>query len=206
VEPYRDRRAAGAELAGHLAHHHDPLVVAIPAGGLIMGEEIVGTIGGRLAVAPVFRLGSPESPDLVIGAIGPAGPPVLDEDLTARLGIDDADLGAQVARARAAVAAELEALGAATPGVAGEDVIIVAEGAASGLAIRAVLAGFRPTGPAGLSCAIGVAPPATVDLLAGEVDEVVCLRQPLRLGSIQDWYEQAPPSVEEVRAVLRRRR
>jgi putative phosphoribosyl transferase len=205
MQPYRDRRAAGRELAEHLAHHRDPLVVAIPSGGVILGDEIVSTIGGRLAVAPVSRLGAPESPDLVIGAIGFDGPPVLDGDLAARLGIGDADLGDQVARARAALAAELEALGATAPAVAGEDVVIVAEGAASGLAIRAVLAGLRPAGPAGLSCAIGVAPPATVDLLADESGEVVCPRQPLRLGSIEDWYQQAPPSVDEVRAVLQRR-
>jgi predicted phosphoribosyltransferase len=205
VDPYADRRAAGRELAGHLGHHRDPLVVGIPPGGVVVADEVATMIGGTLGVIPVLRLGAPESPNLVVGAIGFGGEVVLDRDLVARLGIEFSDLEDQVTRARAWIGAEADALGAGPTAVTGRDVIVVDEGAASGLRLRAVLDVVRRRQPARLACAVGVAPPATVDLLADEVDEVVCPRQPLRLGSIEDWFRRFPPVDRDgVRLLLER--
>ena len=174
-------------------------------GGVVVADELASLIGGRLSVAPVRRVGAPESPNLVVGAVGEGGELVVDHELMVRLGIGPDDLEEQLARARAVIEAEWDSLGAPRPEVAGEDVVVVAEGAASGLRMRAVLAALRSRSPARLSCALGVAPPATVDLLAGEVDEVVCPRQPLRLGSIEAWFRRYPPvGGEDVRALLER--
>ena len=34
--------------------------------------------------------------------------------------------------------------------------------------------------------------PATVDLIAAEVDEIVCPLQPLRFRSVGEWYDEFP--------------
>jgi len=205
MDPYDDRRSAGRELAAHLDHHRNALVLGIPVGGVVVADEVAALIGGILSVAPVRRVGAPESPNLVVGAVGDGGELVVDDELMARLAITRADLGDQVARARAVIEAEWDSLGARRPEVAGRDVLVVAEGAASGLRMRAVAAALRRQEPARLSVALGVAPPATVDLLADEVDEVVCPRQPLRLGSIETWYRRYPAvGHEDLRALLGR--
>ena len=74
------------------------------------------------------------------------------------------------------------------------------------LAVRAALAYLRRRGAARLTCAVPVAPPSTVDVLAGDADEVVCPLQPLRMRSIDEWYEVLPRvGDDEVRRLLRRR-
>jgi predicted phosphoribosyltransferase len=206
VEPYPDRRAAGRELAAHLGHHRDAVVVGITVGGLVVADELAAAIGGRLALAPVRRLGAPESPSLVVGAVSVDGELLVDGDLMRRLGLRSEDLTDQAVRARVAIRAELDALGAEPPELADRDVIVVPEGATAGIALRAALAYVRRGGARRATAAIPVAPPATVDLIASEADEVVCPRQPLRLGAIEDWYRTHPTVERETaRRILGRR-
>lgn len=206
MEPYRDRRAAGRELAAHLGHHRDAVVAAISTGSVVIADEVAGVIGGTPALIPVRRLGTPESPDLVVGAVGVDGRLLVDEEMMQRLGLRSDDLADEALRAGADMRAELDALGIGPPEPGGRDVIVVAEGATAGLALRTALAYVRRLGVGRVVCAIGVALPATVDLIASEVDEVVCPRQPLRLGSIGDWYESFPPvGRDEARRILQRR-
>jgi len=41
-------------------------------------------------------------------------------------------------------------------------------------------------------CAVPVGPPATIDLLAFEVDEIECPIQPDRFRAVGEWYDSFP--------------
>jgi predicted phosphoribosyltransferase len=86
----------------------------------------------------------------------------------------------------------------------GRTVIVVDDGVGGGTRMRAALSRMRRAGAATLVCAVPVGPPATIDILAAEADEVVCLCQPLRFHSVADWYQDFPVvGDDEIPALLR---
>jgi predicted phosphoribosyltransferase len=57
-------------------------------------------------------------------------------------------------------------------------VILVDDGVATGVTLRAALAALRILKPAKIIVAVGVAPPETYESLESEVDAFVCLLKP----------------------------
>jgi predicted phosphoribosyltransferase len=203
MERFWDRAAAGRDLAGHLAHHRDPVVAAVPPGGVVVGAALARSLGVPLVALPVRRFGAPDGPSLIVGVVTPDGDAFVDGEITGRLGLLIADLSEQAGRAAAVVQTTMETLGVGEPEVAGRDVVLVDEGAASGIHVRAAVGYLRRRGAARVTCALPVAPPSTIDLIAAEADEVVCLVQPLRFGALDGWYERFPPVGEDdVRRLL----
>jgi putative phosphoribosyl transferase len=91
------------------------------------------------------------------------------------------------------------------PEVAGQCVILVDDGVATGATMRAAIAALRQAKPSRLVVAVPVAPPDTVEVLRGEADEVVCLATPEPFMAIGCWYVAFPQlSDEEVRSRLAR--
>lgn len=179
-------------LAEHLAHHRGshPLVLGIPRGGVVVAAEVAAALGGSLDVVAALELGSPGSPELAIGAVAPEGVVLVEEHLVTRLGLTAEDLAVEVRRRTADVRRLQEGYRRAPgPGAAGRTVVVVDDGVATGITLRAVLAFVRRGEPGLLVCAVPVGPPATIDLIAAEVDEVVCPLQPLRMRSVGEWYE-----------------
>jgi putative phosphoribosyl transferase len=189
---YRDRRAAGRELAEGLAHHResDVLVLGIPRGGVVVAAEVVEALGGSLDAVVARKLGSPWSPELAIGAIAPDGVPLVDEGMVERLGVSAAELEDEVHRQLAELQRRQTAYRGDRPlEVQGRRVVVVDDGVATGATLRAVLRYVGRLGPELLSCAVPVGPPATIDLLAADVDEIVCPLQPARFRAVGEWYD-----------------
>src|SRR5262245_35398673 len=68
---FEDRADAGRRLAALLGRFRgrDVLVLGIPRGGVPIGAEIAGALGGELDVSVARKLGAPGQPELAIGAI-----------------------------------------------------------------------------------------------------------------------------------------
>ncbi|MFH1331494.1 MAG: phosphoribosyltransferase family protein [Actinomycetota bacterium] len=203
---YRDRTEAGRQLAGHLAHHHGshPLVLGLAGGGMVVAAQVAAALDGSLDVVVAVPFGPPGNPDLSIGAVASDGTAVVEESLVDRLGLTAADLAAEVAggvaRARRRERALRRGRG---PEVGGRTVLVVDDGVAGGVTLRAALGLVRRGGPALLVCAVPVGPPATVDLIAAEADEIVCPLQPLRFHAVGEWYEEyGEVGDDEVAALL----
>ena len=192
---YRDRVDAGRQLAGHLAHHGGsrPLVVGLAGGGVVVADEAAAALAGTVDVVVVVPFGAPGSPELLLGAVGSDGVPVIEADLAARLGLGAADLAPGIAGGAAAARRRERSLrGERGFDAGGRTVIVVDDGVAGGVVLRAALGRLRRAGAAYLVCAVPVGPPATIDLVAAEADEVVCPLQPLRFHSVADWYDDFP--------------
>jgi len=67
-------------------------------------------------------------------------------------------------------------------------VIVVDDGIATGTTMRAALKALRKRHPARLVLAVPVAPADTLRALRGEVDQVVCLAQPLPFHAVGEHY------------------
>jgi putative phosphoribosyl transferase len=87
--------------------------------------------------------------------------------------------------------------------LAGRTVIVVDDGLATGLTDLAAVRATRAQGAARVVVAVPVGPKDSVQMLAQEADEVVCLLTPRTLFGVGLWYEDfSPVSDEEVVALL----
>jgi predicted phosphoribosyltransferase len=208
---FRDRREAGKQLSERLLHlrGHSPIVLALPRGGVVVGDEVARALGAPLEVIVARKLGAPGNPEFGFGAIGPGGERVLDRNTVRMLGLSEADIEL-VARE------ELEELqrrlhhyrgDRPMPELRGRTAIVVDDGLATGVTARAALRAVRRMQPARLVLAVPVSPPDTAESMAAEVDELVCLHTPPGFMAVGQWYQVFDQtSDEEVMQILERHR
>lgn len=193
---FDDRRAAGAALARELAasgaERPDPVVLALPRGGVPVALEIARALGAPLDLILVRKIGAPFQPELAAAAVVDGDDPqmVVNDEVVRGTGMTQADLEA----AKAEQLAEIERrratyLGGRAPvAVAGRDAIVVDDGIATGATMRTALRALRRKGPRSLTLAVPVAAPDSLAPMRGEVDRVVCLKQPEPLYGIGAHY------------------
>lgn len=172
----------------------DPVVLALPRGGVPVAFEIASALGARLDLAIVRKVGAPGNPELAVAAIVDGNPPevVLNREIIEAYGLHDDQLAALVARERP----ELERRHAVYRGkrqplsVKGKTVILVDDGAATGTTMKVVARAIRRRSPAKIILALPVAPPDTVADLSHEADGVVCLAQPAHFRALGYHYRE----------------
>jgi putative phosphoribosyl transferase len=191
---FQDRSDAGRQLARRLERlRGQPLVVlALPRGGVPVAFEIASALRAPLDLLLVRKLGSPENPELAIGAIVDGAEPqiVRNDDLMRALGVSEAQLQLRAKHELAELERRrtLYLSGRAPVAVLGKTVIVVDDGIATGATMRAALQGLRRRAPARVVLAVPVASPEAIALLRGEADEVECVWEPLDLGAVGAAY------------------
>lgn len=194
--PFDDRRDAGRRLASALAYvdAEDLLVVALPNGGVVVGDEIARALGAPLDVLAVHPLTLPEDDQTPIGAIGPGGARFLDIDQLNRLDPPEGELEAMIAEAEEAVEATARRLrGSSTPlELRGRTVILATDAIQSGAKARLAIRILRSQGPKRLILAVPVAANPALSATRDEVDAQVFLVAPEQIDRMEDWYRTLP--------------
>ena len=205
---FRDRTHAGQVLAKELqgyAGRPDVLVLGLPRGGVPVAYEVARALGAPLDVFIVRKLGAPGQPELAIGAVASGGVRVLNPEVVRVLGITQKDIDELTTRELQEVEHRERLYRGDRPpvAVAGRTVILVDDGLATGSTMRAAAVALRRAGPAKIITAVPVAARATCEVLAAEVDEVVCAATPEPFYAVGQWYEQfTQTSDDEVRELL----
>ena len=207
-EHFADRRDAGRRLAEHLksADLADPVIVALARGGVPVAAEISDQLGAPLEVLAVRKLGAPGNPEYGVGAIAEDGTRVVDPEATAVLGISNGELDAITARERAELRRRVRAYRGdrSPPDVRGRTVVIVDDGAPTGLTDIAAIHAIRRQEPGRVILALPVCSPEALELLRREADEIVCLQAPRTFYGVGQWYRDfSQVSDEEVIDELR---
>lgn len=204
---FMDRREAGRLLAERLARlaQERPIVIAIPRGGVPVGFEIAKALGAPLDLLAVRKLGAPRNPEFGVGAITEDGISVLDRATARRVGMTQEVLDQTVAREARELQRRIDRYRdrRAPVDLVGRMVIVVDDGLATGLTDLAAVRAVRARGADRIVLAVPVGAADSVELLAGEADEVVCHRIPEDFGGVGRWYRDfSPVSDEEVVALL----
>lgn len=209
---FRDRTDAGRRLAERLLafRDRDPVVLALPRGGVPIGFEIAEALDAPLDVVLVRKIGVPFQPELALGAVSDGGAPdiVIDERLMTELAIPES----YVREASERHLGEIEHrrklyCGDRAPlEIAGRSAIVVDDGIATGASMRVALRAVRRRRPRATVLAVPVAPPETIDELRPEVDEIICLSTPLDFMAVGAFYlDFAQVSDQIVASFLQRR-
>ncbi|HEX2943480.1 MAG TPA: phosphoribosyltransferase [Rhodopila sp.] len=189
---FADRHEAGNLLAERLRglKLRDPVVLALPRGGVPVGFEIARALGAPLDLVLVRKIGMPFQPELAIGAVAEGPELVTHSDLITDLNISPSYLE----EAKATALKEIERRRRVYLGshlavdITGRTAIIVDDGIATGATMRAALRGARHRKPAEVILAVPVAPEDTLNRLRQDVDMVICLDTPTDFMAVGQFY------------------
>lgn len=191
---FADRREAGRQLSARLMHLkvQAPVVLALPRGGVPVAFEVARALEAPLDLVMVRKIGVPWQPELAAAAVVDGDEPQIVEntDVTSSLGLDRAYIETEGVRQLQEIARRraLYLKGRSALPLKDRAAILVDDGIATGATARAALKGVRKAGAATVVLAVPVAPSATIALLRGDADEVVCLAQPAHFGGISQFY------------------
>ncbi|MBI3031228.1 MAG: alpha/beta fold hydrolase [Candidatus Rokubacteria bacterium] len=206
---FRDRAEAGGALAGELA----PLiagpcvVAAIPRGGVAVALPIVVRLRAPLTVAYARKLTAPFAPEFAFGALDEDGRMVLEPESVAGLGLGPDD----VEKAKARVWAEIQRrmtlyrvppLSHHLPGAA---VVLVDDGLATGLTMRAALEYARRHGAREITVAVPCAAMEAAERFRRAADRFLSLIVDEAFTAVGTYYDDfSPVTDEDVVAMLAR--
>ena len=186
---FRDRTDAGQRLAARLEHlrgREGLLVLGLPRGGVVVAEQVARELGAPLDVLVVRKLGFPGHEELALGAVASGGALVVNNDVFAVAGLDDAELQRRAAD-RLTVVAEMERrLRGDRPALelTGRPVVLVDDGLATGATMRVAAVAARRAGASEVVVAAPVGSPEAVRSLEELADEVVCIDVPVHLRAV----------------------
>lgn len=204
---FENRTDAGEQLA-ELLDDLDvaaDVVLAIPRGGLPVGRAVADRLGVTLDVVVASKVGAPWNPELAIGAVASDGTTWLNDSLIADLGLSDEDVRQRVEHEREQAAGKRDRYREGRPPLelSGKEVLVVDDGVATGATTTACLRYVRNAGAARVVLAVPVGPPASVERLRGEADEVVTVETPPHFGAVGQFYHSfTQVSDEEAMAYL----
>lgn len=201
---FPDRAAAGRLLADRLRDEpwHEPLVLAIPRGGIEVAEPIARGLAAELDVVLSRKLRAPFQPELAIGAVAEDGAVHLNAFAASMAGADQSWIEAEKERQLAEIARRREMIRRVRPPArpAGRSVILTDDGIATGATMMAAVHTVRAAGPRELVVAVPVAPPDRLAAIRPLCDRVVCLHERDDFRAVGQFYEYFP-QVEDDRVL-----
>lgn len=203
---FRDREDAGRRLGERLssATFHDPIVLALPRGGVPVAAQVAAALDAPLAVFVARKVGIPSHPEFGIAAIAEGSEEVVVSGAAGRVGLGPGELDALVRDERAELARRVGRYRGSSPlpDLEARDVVLVDDGLATGVTAAAALRSLRGFHPRRLLLAAPVCSPRAAERLAADADEVVCLAAPADLRAIGAYYDDFGQTTDDEVAEL----
>lgn len=194
IGSFKNREEAGKALAEALLSKAlpDPVVLALPRGGVPVAAEVARALKAPLDLVMVRKIGVPYQPELAAAAVidGEDSQIVVNEEVCALANVSRSEIDAMARE-------ELQEIDRRTKlylkdrpraPIVGRSAIVVDDGIATGTTIRAVIKALRLKGPKSIVLAVPVAPADAVEALRKEADDVVCLETPEHFFAIGLYY------------------
>jgi putative phosphoribosyl transferase len=199
---FRNRTQAGQLLARKLhsyANQRGLLILALPRGGVPVAHEVAKELNAELDICLVRKLGVPGHRELAMGAIASGGikelnTNIINTERISKRAIDEVleEETRELSRRELAYRGNRPLVN-----IKGRTVILVDDGMATGVTMRAAVKLLKIQGPAKLVVAVPVTHPSVYFNLKILVDEVVCLVMPEEFYSIGLWYEDFAQTTDE---------
>jgi putative phosphoribosyl transferase len=206
---FKDRTAAGEQLAARLQSllARPCVIAAIPRGGIAVALPIVERLQRPLAIVHACKLTVPAAPELAFGAVDEDGQDVVDRQTVTHHELRPEVMDSAKARVEAEIRRRV-ALYKARPLVQclpGQDVILVDDGLATGLTMRAAVDYARRHGAREITVAVPCASEEAAMRFRQDADRFVSLIVGDAFGAVRGYYADfAPLTDEEVCAMLAR--
>jgi predicted phosphoribosyltransferase len=193
---FKNRVDAGQRLAARLEELKDEpgVVYALPRGGVVLGAIIAHRLHAPLDLVITRKIGHPLAPEYAIGAVTEDG--YLVGNWAELAAVDRRWLQEHIEaeRQEARRRREVYLAGRRLQSVAGKTAVIVDDGVATGLTLRAAIRDVRGRQPRRIVVGVPVIPRDVADVIRDEVDELIALEVPvIFLGAVGAYYNDFPP-------------
>lgn len=177
---YQDRLQAGYELAGELQRFvagQDPVVLAIPRGGVHVGAAVANQLHAPLDLAITRRIPAPGRREATLGAITPDRTLVVNRTMVSQLGLPDEEVESLSipAWAEAQRTEQLYRGNRPLPDLRGRTAVIVDDRVITGYSMMAAAVAVRKLEPGRVVVAVPVAYVEGMDLVRGYADDMLAL-------------------------------
>ncbi len=204
---YRDRQEAGALLAIDVAKAvRGPCVVAaIPRGGIVVAAPVAERLCAPLTLIYARKIPSPMAPEFAIGALDEDGEAIFEHERPRWPGSGAQGLAAVRERVRAEIERQRRRYDAPplAPLACGATTVLVDDGLATGLTMRAALAYARRHGARKVIVAAPCASEEAAARFEREADHFICPVVDPAFGAVGNYYLAFESvSDEEVLAAL----
>jgi len=200
----RDRIEAGQLLAEKLLalDIKEPLVLAVPRGGVIVGHEIANKLRCKLDIVISKKITPPDNPEFGIGAITYDG--TLYKGEYWNYYSDNTKFDDEIAKKRKEVKRRLEEYRGTTDyKLEKSAVILVDDGIATGSTVFAILDWLFNQKSKKILLAIPVIPASTYRILEKKISSIITLEIPTEFSAVGQFYEQFDQvSDQEVKEIL----
>jgi putative phosphoribosyl transferase len=171
--------------------HPQALVIGLPRGGVAVAAEVAEQLDLPMASWAVRKLAHPAAPEVAVGAIAPGGVLIWDEPYLRQLHLDPLLRRQLVAQQDDELRRRQRLFGDPLPSsLRGRPLLVVDDGVATGLTVRAALESLRQAKPAHLLLAVPVIDQLVAARLRPLVDELVALAEVDGLMAVGAWYER----------------
>ncbi|TFC66028.1 phosphoribosyltransferase [Cryobacterium sp. TMT1-62] len=195
---FTNRSEAGRLLAEPLIERlteleaHDPVVYALPRGGVPVAIEVARRLHAPLDLILVRKIGAPGYPEVAMGAVVDGASPqaIVNEDVFAATGGDSMGLARARRRELAEIARRRTLYLNDRPQISprGRVAVVVDDGLATGATAKAALAALKGQGAALTVLAVPVAPAELLGEMRQYADVIVVLHAPQELWAIGPFY------------------
>jgi predicted phosphoribosyltransferase len=205
---FRNREDAARQLAEKLQGRelYDPLVLAIPRGGVVTGAVLARELGAELDVVLSRKLRAPGQPELAVGAVSEDGQVYLNHHAKEFLGLMEEYLMDERHHQMAEIARRKKLFRSVRPqaSLKGRSVIVTDDGIATGSTMFAALQSIKGQNAREVIVAVPVASPDRLAEIRRLCDDVVCLLTPKQFWAIGQFYQDfTQVEDEEVVQLLR---
>ncbi len=207
MKPFRDRIEAGQRLAKELNSRRwtNTCIITLPRGGVPVAAEAARQLHLPWDILVVKKIGSPLQPEFAIGAVAEDDLPVWNQEALGYMNIDDKTLLSLADETSVKVHDKANRWNQFRQpiNVKNRNVILIDDGLATGLTMRAAIALLKRRGVSQITIAVPVAPQSAIDYFTNLVKEVIVLKVPPYFRAVGEWYEDfTQVSDEAVTALL----
>ena len=213
---FKDRNEAGKLLAKEIKKLDlkNPLVIALPRGGVPVGYEIAKELNAPLDILFVKKIPSPINEEAAIGSVSESGLVFVNQDAINMLNqrgipVDESYIQQKAIEKIQEMARKRQKYGIEPIPIEGKDVIIVDDGIATGASMYLAANTVVREYPNSITIAAPVAPKeeSLLDMLKKVSTNLVILQMPPMFMSVGQWYDDFHQlSDEEVMEYLKRAR
>ncbi len=190
---FRDRLHAGELLANKLKPYVNPVILAIPSGGVPVGAAIAKKLGITMDLIIVRKIPIPDNPEAGFGSVSWDGEITINEKLVAQLHLSDEEIEAAVEKVKLELERRMEKFRGKKPfpELKGRSVMLVDDGLASGYTMLSAVSAVRKYSPARITVAVPTASKNALELVSKHVDELVCLNvRETAMFAVADAYKE----------------
>jgi len=194
---YENRRNAGKILAEKLKKLKeegkiiDPVVVALPRGGVPVGVEIAKELNAPLDLLFVKKIPAPDNEELAIGSVSENGIVFLNQELVDKYGVDESYLQEKGIEKIQEMARLRDKYKHDPVPLEGRDVILVDDGIATGASMYLAAQSIARDLPRSIIIASPVAPndENIINMLKSVSHHLEILETPDMFMSVGRWYD-----------------